>query len=263
MHHQVVHGTRGQPWVMAHRGAPHIATENTLTSFEAALRLGVEAVELDVHLTRDSRLAVHHDEELGRTIEGRGALREFTMQELRRFRVVGGKRGERMPTLEEAIDLCRGRCHLAIEAKTDFPQAAAFARVLGHSIRRVLPKRERNTVTAISFCQALIGHMRESFPDIPAGPSFEKKHSPAAALYFRPSAVIAAHEIVDAAWIAPYHKARVPVWVFTVDDKKEWNRLARLGASAIITNRPDLFVRRNTRAGSRGRTRGLSPSSRG
>ena len=63
--------------IMGHRGAPADEPENTLGSFRRALAVGVAAVELDVQLTKDGRLAVIHDETLDRTTNGRGPVTRF------------------------------------------------------------------------------------------------------------------------------------------------------------------------------------------
>lgn len=233
-----------RPWNIAHRGAPQIATENTLSSFEAAIRLGVSAIELDIHLTKDHRLVVHHDDELGRTVEGRGRIGVYTLKELKRFRIRGAQASERVPSLEEVLDLCRGKCHLAVEGKTDVDGAAQMAKVLARTLRQ---KSKPQDATLISFCQSFIGHIRERLPEFPAGPSFEKEFPPSVGLYFNPSVVVMSHEIVNKKSAAPFQKRGVPIWVYTVDDRKEWNRLAKIGVAGIISNRPDLFLSGKTR----------------
>jgi len=65
--------------VVGHRGAPSRAPENTMASFEAALAMGVDAIELDVHLSRDGHLVVIHDQNLARTTNGRGLVYEHSL----------------------------------------------------------------------------------------------------------------------------------------------------------------------------------------
>src|SRR4030042_4999738 len=100
--------------IMGHRGASFYEPENTLRSFRRALQMGVAAVELDVHRTRDGRLAVIHDATLERTTNGRGRVRDFTLAELQQL---DAGQGERIPSLEEALDLVRGRALLLVELK--------------------------------------------------------------------------------------------------------------------------------------------------
>ncbi len=109
--------------IMGHRGAPADEPENTLGSFRRALAVGVAAVELDVQLTKDGRLAVIHDETLDRTTNGRGPVKNFTLAELKRL---DAGRGEAIPSLEEVFDLVQGQAHLVVELKQ--PEAAGALR---------------------------------------------------------------------------------------------------------------------------------------
>src|SRR5579872_628174 len=99
------------PWIIAHRGASGHAPENTLAAFERAVALGVGFIETDLHLTRDARFVAIHDRTLERTTNGRGAVHDFTLAELRELDAgLWFDRqfsGQRIPTLEEALDFAR------------------------------------------------------------------------------------------------------------------------------------------------------------
>jgi len=100
---------------IAHRGASGHEPDNTIRAFEKAIALGADMIELDVHLSADGRLVVVHDAELGGT-----PIKNLTLAELKRFDV--GK-GERIPTLKEAMDCVKGRCQLYIELKGEGTEA--------------------------------------------------------------------------------------------------------------------------------------------
>lgn len=91
---------------IGHRGACGYKPENTLASFGEALRLHVDMVELDVHLSRDGHLMVIHDENLETTTNGHGKISDFTLEELKRL---DAGSGERIPTLQEVYDLVWSR----------------------------------------------------------------------------------------------------------------------------------------------------------
>ena len=93
---------------IGHRGAAGHAPENTLLSIETALSLGVDAVEIDVHRSRDGHLIVMHDERVDRTTDGSGYIRDLTLPQLSALRV---------PTLSEVIAAIHGRAALMIELK--------------------------------------------------------------------------------------------------------------------------------------------------
>ena len=76
---------RGRVWVVGHRGAMGHRPENTFASFEHALELGADWIELDVHLTRDGALAVIHDESVDRTTDGHGFVQDHSLAELKRI----------------------------------------------------------------------------------------------------------------------------------------------------------------------------------
>src|ERR1700681_4503232 len=104
---------RGRVWVVGHRGAMGHRPENTLASFEHALELGADWIELDVHLTRDGALAVIHDESVDRTTDGHGLVRDHSLLELKLLDAGAwfgpGFVGERVPTLDEVLEFARAR----------------------------------------------------------------------------------------------------------------------------------------------------------
>ena len=100
--------------VGGHRGNPAEEPENTLRSFASALELGVDLVECDVHLSADGDLIVIHDHSVDRTTDGEGLVGLKTTAELRALDAGGG---ERLPFLEEVVDLVRGRAGLVVELK--------------------------------------------------------------------------------------------------------------------------------------------------
>ena len=94
--------------VAGHRGYKVKYPENTLISFQKALELGVDMVEFDLHLTKDKRLVVIHDEKVDRTTNGTGFVRDFTLEEIRELDAgawfLEEFSGQRIPTLEELLD---------------------------------------------------------------------------------------------------------------------------------------------------------------
>jgi len=99
---------------IAHRGASHYAPENTLKAYEIALEMGADMCEVDVHLTRDGYPVLLHDAEVGRTTDGAGRVSELSLEEIK---ALDAGAGERIPTLQEAVDVVRGRGGLYIEMK--------------------------------------------------------------------------------------------------------------------------------------------------
>jgi glycerophosphoryl diester phosphodiesterase len=100
--------------VIGHRGSAGNEPENTLRSIVRAVEDGADVVELDVHLTKDGRLAVIHDAEVNRTTNGKGKVAEMTLEELG---LLDAGKGEKVPSLEEAIEAVDQRIPINIELK--------------------------------------------------------------------------------------------------------------------------------------------------
>src|SRR5579872_6459369 len=77
--------THERPLFFAHRGGAALAPENTLVAYENGLALGADALELDIHTTRDDQIVVIHDPTIDRTTDGAGPVASYTLDELRRF----------------------------------------------------------------------------------------------------------------------------------------------------------------------------------
>jgi len=110
-----------QPLNIAHRGASGEAPENTLAAFLLAVEQGCDAIELDVHLSKDGELVVCHDETIDRTTTGSGAIRDLTVAELKRADA-GVKFGEkyaseRLPLLEEVFAAMPAHMMINVETK--------------------------------------------------------------------------------------------------------------------------------------------------
>jgi glycerophosphoryl diester phosphodiesterase len=98
--------------VAAHRGDWRYAPENSLPAIENAIKMGVDIVELDVQRTKDGRFILMHDATLDRTTTGKGAIAEWTLDSIQTLRLKNGcaiKTKEKVPTLEDALLLMKGR----------------------------------------------------------------------------------------------------------------------------------------------------------
>src|SRR6476660_8151331 len=101
---------------VAHRGASAYEPENTLLSFRRAIELGADMSEIDLHLSKDGALIVMHDYSVDETTDGHGEIKEMTLEQIK---ALDAGKGERVPVLQEVIDLVRGRNGLYIELKGD------------------------------------------------------------------------------------------------------------------------------------------------
>ena len=93
---------------IGHRGAKGHQPENTLISFQKAIDLKVDGIELDVHLSSDGEIIVIHDETIDRTTNGKGFVNHFTASELKKYEI---------PKLIEVLELVNRNCFVNIELK--------------------------------------------------------------------------------------------------------------------------------------------------
>ena len=186
-------------YVIGHRGAAGLAPENTLAAFSRALELGVDGIELDVLITADRKLVVHHDfrlkPEIARTPNGEWvkkrsspAIKELSVVELKKYDVgrinpdtlyaghyprQQSVDGEHIPTLREVVQLLKrkpGRTtQLCIEIKTSpkNPELTPLPDVVADAVVKIL--REENVsdrALILSFDWRSLLHIQEIAPDI-------------------------------------------------------------------------------------------------
>lgn len=118
--------------IYGHRGAPAEFPENTLKSFQRALDVGAAGIELDVHLSADRVPVVIHDETVDRTTNGRGAVADLTVDQLRKL---DAGQGEYVPTLAEVLELVGDRVHVDIEVKANAAGEAVLEEIRGRNTR--------------------------------------------------------------------------------------------------------------------------------
>ncbi|MFJ9209845.1 glycerophosphodiester phosphodiesterase family protein [Streptomyces sp. L-9-10] len=130
-----------------------VEPENTLRSFLHAERAGMDAIELDLHLTKDGALAVMHDTDVDRTTDGTGAIADHTLAGLREL---DAGRGERVPVFEEVLDAVRSPLQAEIK---DRAAARALAEVM---LRRGLVER----VEVSSFHDEAVAEITSLVPGV-------------------------------------------------------------------------------------------------
>jgi len=149
--------------IVAHRGVTAAAPENTIAAFRRALELGIDAVELDVRLTRDHRPAVYHYYYLDEFTTGSGPIFDRTAADLGSLRVRDrdGDASHRIPMLDEVLDEFAGRLGLEIELKG--PEGEA-AKIVGPLLNRF--RSSWNKIEVTSFEPAILVSVRAACRDI-------------------------------------------------------------------------------------------------
>lgn len=222
-----------RPWVVAHRGGTALGPENMLPTFEKAIALGVDAVELDIHLTSDRRLVVIHDETVERTFPAHsGKIREMTFQQTQD---VG------LPSLEQALRLCQGRCRVLVEIK--HPHGARYEGIEQALLDELNNLEMTDQVVVISFDATSLRILRQLAPGIATGYLTSKALQPATLKYDpKPSYSSPHFKTVDRAYVDSAHAEGLKVSVWTVNDRPGMERMRDIGCDAITTNDPALLL---------------------
>ncbi len=251
-----------RPLVFAHRGGAALRPENTMAAFDHGLSLGADGVELDVHLSRDGVVVVHHDDTLERTTDAHGPIAARSADELARidagyrFTPDSNAPAPTHPFRGQQIGVPRLRAVLErhpdarviIELKT--PDAELARRTIDEI--RVAGAVDR--VVLGSFHGRALNAARQYEPGIPTGAASEETRW---ALYrsrvrwplgrtkyreFQVPEQSGATVIVTPQFIAHAHRAGLPVRIWTVNERDDMVRLLEWGADSVITDRPDVAV---------------------
>jgi glycerophosphoryl diester phosphodiesterase len=236
-----------RPLVISHAACKGHAPENTLAGIRAALELGCDAIEIDVHTTADGVPVLLHDDTLDRTTDGAGDVRSVPLAEVQRLdagaRTFGGRfAGERVPTLAQTLELTRGRALLVIEIKQ-----RAIERAVVDLVRRM---GAADDVMVWSFQPQVVGRVRELAPEIPCGQLWsERDPDPvklcAVALAQNAQAVCPNHTFITDALLRRALRRGLRVFTWTADEPAEIARLQGLGVDGICSNFPERVRARN------------------
>lgn len=231
---------------VAHRGDPEHAPESTLPAFAAAVALGVDMVEFDVHRLADGALVVMHDATVDRCTDGSGALAEMTLAEVRALDAgswfAAEFAGTRVPTLAETLAAIPAPILLNIHLKTvpdpswGFEQSvpaeieAADAAHRALIVHHDLPTLERVRALAPELRYCLL-------PDGPDGFAYIDRAARAGFDVLQPG-----RSMMSAEFCRAVHDAEMTANVFYADDADTMRRYIAWGIDGILTNRPCLLA---------------------
>lgn len=224
-----------QPLLIGHRGARGLAPENTLRALEAGILAGAPWLEFDVQRHPSGELFLLHDLTLDRSTNGQGLPAELSWEALR---ALDAGLGERLPTLDEALDLIDQRAGVNIELKTWDGTAAAVASKLRERVAAGWPLEQ---LLVSSFHLPELFEFHQLAPEIPVGALLcgVPLDWAACASELQASSLNLSSEFVDARLVADAKSRGLAVYVYTVNDPEEYRRLAALGVDGVFTDVPD------------------------
>jgi glycerophosphoryl diester phosphodiesterase len=227
-----------RPLVFAHRGGAALAPENTVAAFDKGIALGADGLELDVRLSHDGAVVVHHDRTLNRTTTLTGPVARLRLDELKRAAV---------PLLSEVLARYRD-ARIIIELKENRPEMA-------HAVVQIVRAADAVERVCIgSFGRRALRAVRAVDPAIATSAAREEvrlalyrswcRWPIARAAYdgYQVPEVAGSTRVVSPRFVRDAHAAGLAVQVWTVDTDADARRLLGWGVDALITDRPDVIV---------------------
>jgi len=233
--------------IQAHRGASAYCPENTLESFSLAIEQGADAIELDVHLTRDDKIVVAHDERLERVSSGTGYINDHTLEELKSLdfsKTIPGSAVCRIPTMDEVFTLIKDTAlTVNIELKTTERLYPGLSRKIT-ALASEYGMQER--IIYSSFNHYSLQEIKQIEPHAKIGllynlgmvdPWVYAKYLHADAIHPHFYVIAVMPETVRRC-----HENGIKVNVWTVDDPDAVRLMLKCGVDGIISNKPDIAL---------------------
>ncbi|MDR1894869.1 MAG: glycerophosphodiester phosphodiesterase [Spirochaetales bacterium] len=222
----------------AHRGYCARYPENTMLAFAKAIEVGCDGIELDIHLTKDSRLVIIHDEDLARTTGGRGFVKDKTLEELKKL---DAGLGETIPTIEEYFALvCDLDIVTNIELKNSIFPYPNMEQLLIAAVRN---RKLESRVILSSFNHESMRLCKFLAPDIRCGLLYDCRlinggnyaHQYGIE-YLHPN-----YQNLTDDNLCEMRRQNVGVNVWNVNSHDEMESMLKMGVDGIITNDPLLL----------------------
>lgn len=214
---------------IGHRGAKGYVAENTLASFQKAIDLGVDGIELDVHLSSDGKVMVIHDDTINRTTSKKGLVNHFTSEELEAFGI---------PTLESVFDLVSQKCFINVELKT-YETSDKVAELIEHYVSKknwnyahfIVSSFDWNAIQQVHFLndKIKIGVLTQTDLDLAlAFAKFIKAHS-----------IHPHYHLLTAENVPKMQSKNFKVYPWTINEPEDIIFVKSLQVDGIITDFPD------------------------
>lgn len=248
-----------KPLIIAHRGASGSAPENTLLSIDKALEIGVDYIEIDVHLSKDGSVMVIHDHSIDRTTNGHGEIADMTREEIQQYDAGSWwyeKNGlppqvTHIPTLQEVLEHINGKCKLMIELKKGrdyYPglekavldivkQYNALSWCEYHSFNDPIIENLLALDSSLTIYKLIVGKL----PLLPIYYDGESVKFGSLSKRWKGKLAGVSPNVKFASklFISTMHKNGLRCYVWTVNDDKKKMQLAKRNVDAVITNYPE------------------------
>ena len=235
--------------IFAHRGDSWYYPENTILSFEKALNLPIDGIELDIHKSKDNKLVVIHDETVNRTFKGKGFVKDYTLNELQSFKckklLFKNNKSCKIPSLKEVFKLIKDEdIILNIEVKTDsinysleedlinlIKKYKLESKVLISSFNYECLRKFQNIESNLKY-GALYSHKSDYAPEINIVEHAKKLNVSSIHISKR----LLRNNIVDLA-----HDNNLEVFVYTINTPLSILKMIKYNVDGVFTDFPNLI----------------------
>lgn len=236
-------------WLIGHRGAMGHVPENTMSSFRLAQKMGAELCECDVHLSKDKKCIVIHDESVERTTNGYGLIRDLSSNEIKKLDAGAGFskkfKKEKVPLLKELLNWAREERSLSgmpmsvvIEIKNE---PVRYFGIEEKVIATVKKAKMEDRVILISFDHGVVKRAKRLARNIATGILYNRplENPVRRAREIGADAIFPRRNMVTKSLVQKAHSANLTIATWTVNKIWEMKKIIRCGVDAIATNFPD------------------------
>ncbi len=212
--------------IIAHRGASLFEPENTLRSIKRAIEMNADFVEVDVRMSKDYELVVMHDADITRTTDDRGLVKDLTLQELKKL---DAGNGEKIPTLDEVINLVKNRIGLVVEIKEPGTEEKVIGKITENKLKKTI---------ITSFYHKTVQSIRSRYPDIDAGIIFVGQPVDPGQMASAANAnvIFPSYRYMDEDLVGNAKDNGLTVYPWAIDDPKVFKIFSEMGVDGIVTN---------------------------
>lgn len=238
-----------RPVIFAHRGASAHAPENTIAAFDLALAQGADAIELDVKLSSDGYVIVHHDDTVNRTTNGQGRIKDLSLAELKKLDAGSSFSekftGEKIPTLEEVFEAVGKRTFINVELTNYKTRRDALVETVCMLVKK---HQMQKRVIFSSFFASNLSKARSYLPEVPRGllalHGFLGAWARSFGFVFGKYQALHPHlNDMTQQEVARVHRLNRRIHVWTVNKEEDMRRLFDWGVDGIFTDDTQLAVR--------------------
>lgn len=248
---------------VAHRGGAALAPENTLIAFATGLEHDADALEMDIHLSKDGIVVVAHDPTLARTTNQAGMISDYDAKTLSSFNAAinfsgEGNFGEQsIPTLEEVLELVKNKALRPVFLQIEIKVKSDGSRYEGIEEKLIEILRNRNLIDStiiISFDFPSLQTIHDLEPRLKRGALISTKYMSAVGVggpksvanemvFLGVDYVGINHQFLSQTLFNEFRAQNLGVGVWTVNDENTMKRFASMGVDFITSDRPDLLTK--------------------